>query len=174
MLARKTNNWMIKEESRSAAENNFTALGIRKKIKHSIARLKDLPDDPHYVAKGMAIGVFVSMTPTIPLHTVIALALALIFRASKIAAAIGVWFSNPLTIPIFYFASYWVGSLLFGHLSACNGVCESITDLLKMGVGVALESIIGGMVIGIGPAAAAYFITRTIVARMKSHQKSVR
>jgi uncharacterized protein (DUF2062 family) len=146
---------------------------IRQQIKRGAARLKELPGDPHYVAKGMAIGVFVSMTPTIPFHTVIALALAFIFRASKIAAAIGVWLSNPLTIPIFYFASYRTGSLLFGDLEACNGVCESVTDLLKLGVEVALATIIGGVVIGLGPAAAAYFITRTIVARMESRQISL-
>jgi uncharacterized protein (DUF2062 family) len=149
------------------------ALKIRQKIKCGAARLKDLPGDPHYVAKGMAIGVFVSITPTIPFHTVIALSLAFIFRASKIAAAIGVWFSNPLTIPIFYFASYQTGSLLFGDLAACNGVCESITDLLKLGIEVALATIIGGIVIGLGPATAAYFITRTIVVRMKSHKISL-
>jgi len=151
----------------------FHSVEIRQQIKRGAARLKELPGDPHYVAKGMAIGVFVSLTPTIPFHTVIALALAFIFRASKIAAAIGVWFSNPLTIPIFYFASYRAGSLLFGDLAACNGVCESVTDLLKLGVEVALATIIGGIVIGLGPAAAAYFITRTIVTRMKSRQISL-
>jgi uncharacterized protein (DUF2062 family) len=151
----------------------FHSVELRHQIKRGAARLKELPGDPHYVAKGMAIGVFVSITPTIPFHTVIALALAFIFRASKIAAAIGVWFSNPLTIPIFYFASYRAGSLLFGDLEACNGVCESVTDLLKLGIEVALATIIGGIVIGLGPAAAAYFITRTIVARMKSRQISL-
>jgi uncharacterized protein (DUF2062 family) len=148
------------------------ALTIRQRIKRGAERLRDLPGEPHYVAKGMAIGVFVSMTPTIPFHTLIALALAFIFRASKIAAAIGVWFSNPLTIPIFYFASFQVGRLLFGNLAACSGACESITELLKLGVQVALATIVGGVVVGLGPATAAYFITRTIVVRMKSRQKS--
>lgn len=148
------------------------ALKIRQKINCGTARLKDLSGDPHYVAKGMAIGVFVAITPTIPFHTAIALALALIFRASKIAAAMGVWFSNPLTIPIFYFASYEAGSLLFGYLAGCNGACESIAGLSKLGVEVALATIIGGIVIGLGPAIAAYFITRTIVARMRSRKTS--
>jgi uncharacterized protein (DUF2062 family) len=155
-------------------ENNFNTLDLKQKIKHGTEKLKNLSGDPHYIAKGMAIGVFVSITPTIPLHTVIALSLALIFRASKIAAAIGVWLSNPLTIPIFYFASYRAGSFLFGDLAACNGICESITDLLKLGIGVALATIIGGIVIGLAPAAATYFITRTIITRMKSRQISVR
>jgi uncharacterized protein (DUF2062 family) len=83
-----------------------------------------------------------------------------------------VWFSNPLTIPIFYFASFQVGRLLFGNLAACSGACESITELLNLGVQVALATIVGGVVVGLGPATAAYFITRTIVVRMKSRQKS--
>jgi uncharacterized protein (DUF2062 family) len=148
------------------------ALTIRQRIKRGAERLRDLPGEPHYVAKGMAIGIFVSITPTIPFHTLIALALAFIFRASKIAAAIGVWFSNPLTIPIFYFASFQVGRFLFGNLAACSGACESITNLLKLGVEVALATIVGGVVVGLGPATAAYFITRTIVVRMKSRRKS--
>lgn len=148
------------------------ALTIRQKIKRGTERLKDLPGEPHYIAKGMAIGVFVSITPTIPFHTLIALALAFIFRASKLAAAIGVWFSNPFTIPIFYFASYRMGRLFFGNLAACSGACESITDLLKLGVEVALATIVGGVVVGLGPAAAAYFITRIIVVRMKSRRNS--
>ena len=149
------------------------ALTIRQRIKRGAEQLRDLPGEPHYVAKGMAIGVFVSITPTIPFHTLIAVALAFIFRASKIAAAIGVWFSNPLTIPIFYFASFRVGRLLFGNLPACSGACESITNLLKLGVEVALATIVGGIVVGLGPATAAYFITRTIIARMKSRRESV-
>jgi uncharacterized protein (DUF2062 family) len=160
----------MKKKSCASAANNFTALKTRQKIKDGLARLKDLPGDPHYVAKGMAIGVFVSMTPTIPFHTVIAVALALIFRASKIAAAIGVWFSNPLTIPIFYFASYQAGRLLFGNLATCNGACKSLTDLLTLGAEVALATIVGGIVMGIGPAIAAYFITRSVVTRMRSRR----
>jgi len=174
ITARKTNIFPETKEPRLSVENNFKALDLRQKIRRGTEQFKNLSGDPHYVAKGIAIGVFVSITPTIPLHTVIALALALIFRASKIAAAIGVWLSNPLTIPIFYFASYRVGSLLFGDLAACNGACESITDLFKLGVEVTLATIFGGVVLGIGPAVAAYFITRTIIVRLKSRQTAVR
>ena len=69
--------------------------------RRSLARIKELNGDPHYVALGMAIGVFVGVTPTIPFHTALALGLSFIFRGSKAAAAIGVWFSNPITIPFF-------------------------------------------------------------------------
>ena len=79
-------------------------------IRAFIANAKTLQGDPHYVAVGMAIGVFIGITPTIPLHTVIAVALAFVLRGSKPAAIIGVWFANPITIPLFYWASYEIGA----------------------------------------------------------------
>ena len=39
----------------------------------------------------LAIGVFIGITPTIPLHTILAVSLALLVRGSKLAAALGVW-----------------------------------------------------------------------------------
>jgi uncharacterized protein (DUF2062 family) len=162
----------METEQRSRIEKNSTRLSLKKRIRLGIEKLKDLHGDPHYVAMGMAIGIWVSMTPTIPFHTVIAVGLSFLFRGSQIAAAIGVWFSNPLTIPIFYLASYKTGSLLFGRLSACNGACESISELLKLGMKVTLATLSGGAVIGIIPAIAVYFLTRTLVTRIKSSKTS--
>ena len=48
-------------------------------IREFIQRAKTLQGDPHYIAMGMAVGVFVSLTPTVPFHTVIAIFLAFIF-----------------------------------------------------------------------------------------------
>jgi len=54
---------------------------IHKNLRYNIRqygqKIKQLQGDPHHVALGMAIGVFVGVTPTIPFHTVIAVALAL-------------------------------------------------------------------------------------------------
>jgi uncharacterized protein (DUF2062 family) len=140
---------------------------LREKIRHRIKRFKELHGNPHYVAMGMAIGVFVALTPTIPFHTVIAVGLAFIFKGSKAAAAIGVWLSNPVTIPIFYFASYKVGAFLFDHQMAPAVIPESITTLLKLGLNVSAISIIGGVLLGIPPAVVTYFITRNLVPILK-------
>ena len=71
--------------------------------------ISGLQGNPRFIAFGMAIGVFVGITPTIPFHTIFALILAFIFRASKTASVAGVWIANPITIPIFYIASYKIG-----------------------------------------------------------------
>ncbi len=82
---------------------------LKKNIALFVGKVKKLPGDPHYIAFGIAIGIFVAMTPTIPLHTIIAIALAVLFKASKPAAILGVWVSNPFTVVFLYFACYKAG-----------------------------------------------------------------
>ncbi|MEA1900520.1 MAG: DUF2062 domain-containing protein [Thermodesulfobacteriota bacterium] len=147
-------------------------MNLREKIQHFITRFKQLNGDPHYVAFGMAIGVFISVTPTIPFHTVIALALAFILRGSKAAAAIGVWFSNPITIPLFYKGSYDVGISILGNSAPFGTKYESILELLKLGADVTIAMMTGGVILGILPALAAYFITRRIFIRLRLRKKS--
>jgi hypothetical protein len=147
-------------------------MNFREKIRQLITRFKQLNGDPHYVALGMAIGVFISVTPTIPFHTVIALFLAFILRGSKAAAAIGVWFSNPVTIPLFYKGSYDVGVSILGNSAPFSTEYESILELLKLGADVTIAMITGGVVLGILPAIAAYFITRRIFIKLRLRKKS--
>jgi hypothetical protein len=147
-------------------------MNLREKIQHLITRFKQLNGDPHYVALGMAIGVFISVTPTIPFHTVIALALAFILRGSKAAAAIGVWFSNPITIPLFYKGSYDLGISILGNSAPFSTEYESILELLKLGADVTIAMITGGVILGILPAIAAYFITRRIFIKLRLRKKS--
>ena len=148
--------------------NTEVLVKSRDRLLHWIARVKELHGDPHYVAIGMAIGVFVSITPTIPFQSIIAVCLSLIFRGSKAAAAIGVWFSNPLTIPILYFASFKTGVLLFGASNTANVSGGSITELLKLGLNVTIASVSGGLILGILPGIATYFITRKIMQKLRS------
>ena len=145
----------------------------RERLLHWIARVKELHGDPHYVAIGMAIGVFISITPTMPFQSIIAVGLSFILRGSKAAAAIGVWFSNPLTIPMLYFASFKTGVLLFGGSSTVNIADGSLTELLKLGIEVTIASISGGLVLGILPGIATYFITRKIMQKIRSHKQSI-
>ena len=115
----------------------------------------------------MAIGIFVSITPTMPFHTVIAVALAFILRGSKAAAAIGVWFCNPITAPFFYLGSYKTGMFILGHSAPFDVKYESVLELIKLGTDVTMAMIVGGIILGILPGIAAYFITRNIITRIR-------
>lgn len=140
-------------------------------IREFIKRAKTLRGDPHYVAMGMAIGVFISITPTIPFHTVIAVALAFVLKGSKPAAVIGVWFSNPITIPFFYLGCYRVGMLILDKPIAFDRKFMTIQELLKMGWEVTAAMILGGVILGIIPGIAAYFITRNIFTKIRMRKQ---
>ena len=132
-----------------------------------IDRVKNLEGDPHFVAMGLAIGVFISITPTIPFHTVLAVSLAILLRGSKVAAALGVWFSNPVTAPIFYWGSYKLGMYILGNRAPFDVKYESILELLDLGMDVTIAMIAGGIILGILPGIASYFITRKIIVTIR-------
>lgn len=133
-------------------------------------RAKKLQGNPHYIAMGMAIGVFIGITPTMPFHTIIAVFLAFLFRGSKAAAALGVWFCNPLTAPFFYLGSYKVGMFILGNPAPFNTKYESILELLKLGADVTMAMIAGGAILGILPGIATYVLTLKIFTTI--HQRS--
>ena len=134
-------------------------LSVKRKIKDFVFQAKHLQGDPHYVATGMAIGVFIGVTPTIPLHTVLAVALAFVFKCSKPAAIIGVWVGNPITIPFFYIGSYYLGTFLFNISTPFNPDHISIHQLMQLGLEITVAMNIGGVLLGIPFGVAAYFIT---------------
>jgi len=134
-------------------------LSVKRKIKDFVVQAKQLKGDPRYVATGMAIGVFIGVTPTIPLHTVLAVAIAFVFKCSKPAAIIGVWVGNPITIPFFYIGSYHLGTFLFNISTPFNPDHTSIHQLMQLGLEITVAMNIGGVLLGIPFGVAAYFIT---------------
>ncbi|HSQ86496.1 MAG TPA: DUF2062 domain-containing protein [Desulfobacterales bacterium] len=151
------------ESNTKTSQRRFSRYNFRE----FIDRVKKLEGDPHFVAMGLAIGVFISITPTIPFHTVLAVFLAIIFRGSKAAAALGVWFSNPVTAPIFYWGSYKLGMYLLGNRVPFDVKYESILELLDLGMDVTIAMIAGGIILGILPGIASYFITRKIITTIR-------
>ena len=139
-------------------------------VREFVERVKKLEGDPHYVAMGMAIGIFVGITPTMPFHTVIAVALAFILRGSKAAAAIGVWFCNPISAPFLYLGSYKTGMFIFGHSAPFDVKYESVFELLKLGADVTIAMVFGGIILGILPSFASYFIMRKIITTLRSRK----
>jgi len=160
---------MEKKESHSSQDK--THWFQKHSLREFIRRAKTLQGDPHYVAMGMAIGVFVSLTPTIPFHTVLAIALAFILKGSKPAAAIGVWLCNPITLPFFYLGSYQVGMLFLDKPISFDVKYKTVQELMKMGWDVTIAMLIGGLILGIIPGIASYFITRSLFTKIRIRKK---
>lgn len=159
---------MIKKEPETPKPARYP---IAPKLKEIVSKLKQLDGDPHYISTGVAIGVFIAMTPTIPFHSILAIILAFLFHASKAAAFIGAWASNPVTIPFIYLANYKIGMFLIGNSTHCDDKYQSIIQLCKLGFEVPLAMMAGGMILGIPVAFTAYFITRNILSTLRDHKR---
>ena len=163
-------NSRIKEAEKQKGSKKSEGFLQKYNLREFVKRVKRLEGDPHYIAMGMAIGVFVGITPTMPFHTVVAVALAFILRGSKAAAALGVWFCNPITAPFFYLGSYKTGMFIFGNSAPFDVKYESVLELLKLGMDVTMAMIVGGVILGILPGIAAYVITRKIMTTLRSRK----
>ena len=141
---------------------------LKEQLKSFWHKIKKLQGEPRYIATGMAIGVFIGITPTIPFHTVIAIALAFLFKGSKPAAAIGVWIANPITIPIFYIGSFKVGTLLLNRPIPFDVKFESIPELLTLGLDVTVAMVVGGAILGIVPSIISYIVTYRFFKAVRS------
>ena len=141
-------------------------MALRRVLRYHWLKFRRLQEDPRKIAGGMALGVFVGITPTIPFHTVVVLSLAALLRVSPVTAFIGIQIGNPLTIPAIYLAAYKVGQFLLYRdrplVFPETFSFEAWIAVLWQG-GVALQ--VGGVIIAILPAVAAYFLTLWIVQR---------
>lgn len=138
-----------------------------------VRELRELRGKPHEISLGLAVGVFIALTPTIPFHTVLAVALAALLRGSKLAAALGVWVSNPLTIPLFYYGSYRLGKFVLGYRELAMPHDYSLISLVKLGGHATVAMLHGGVLLGILPALVAYFLAYrfTTSARFQGRSK---
>ena len=141
-------------------------MALRRLLRYHWLKFRRLQEDPRKVAGGMALGVFIGITPTIPFHMVGVLSLAALLRVSPVTAFIGIQIGNPLTIPAIYLASYKVGQFLL-YRGKPLVFPETFSFKAWIGVlwqgGVALQ--VGGVILAIPPAIVAYFFTLWIVQR---------
>jgi len=71
-------------------------------------------DPPHRLALGVAIGLFVTFTPTIGFQSALVIALAWMFGANKLVGLPLVWISNPATFIPIYYPCYRLGRWVLG------------------------------------------------------------
>jgi len=74
-----------------------------------LLRFIRLQGTPHEISKGVALGIFIGMTPTFGFQMAIAVFFAWLLRESKLAAVLGVWITNPVTAPVIYALEYETG-----------------------------------------------------------------
>jgi uncharacterized protein (TIGR03546 family) len=137
----------------------------------NVKKLMELPDRPHSIALGTAVGVFIGFTPLYGAKTVLAVILALIVRGNKLAAAIMVNLYDVLfpLLPFIFEAQYQLGEWMLGRKRVDGAVVHGLTlhELLSwttfLSIGEPL--LLGSLVFGAVAAPIAYFIALPLVRR---------
>ena len=131
-----------------------------------------LQGDPHSLALGVAIGLFVGITPTLPLHTALIILFSWLLRGNFLAALIAATvISNPLTwLPQYYF-SWRLGNLLLpgylswprieallGLLTSGLGFKQCLAPLKELGLDAIVVMLVGGVLLAIPFTCAGYIL----------------
>lgn len=131
---------------------------------------------PHAIAGGMALGLFIGMSPFFGLHVITAIALAALFKWSKISALIGVQITNALTAPMIYPINYWVGVKLAGSSGRAIWPADfSLGELAKLfreSTHIMMDLMIGGAVLGVPLAIVGYVLTLRMVMAYRRRRRS--
>ncbi|MGV1098779.1 DUF2062 domain-containing protein [Thiovibrio sp. JS02] len=144
-----------------------------------------LQGDPHSLALGVAIGLFVGVTPTLPLHTVLIIGLAGLLRGNIIAGLIAsVVISNPLTMLPQYYFSWRIGSLLLpGHLSweRIKGLLvrinsgadfqEILASIGRLGLDSVAVMLLGGILLATPFTIAGYLLSLRFFTTLRKRQQ---
>ncbi len=159
---------------------------LRRTARYHYLRFRRLQGSPSSLAAGSAIGAAVAITPTLPLHTIIIVALTLMLRVSTVAAIIaGTIVSNPLTFVPQYYLAWKIGNFFLpGRLNwariqqvleqlRAQGLLESLHTLSHLSMDAILVMMTGGIILAIPTGLLTYFFTYRFFTglRLKRQQK---
>jgi uncharacterized protein (DUF2062 family) len=152
-------------------------MNIKKRLKEVYLRFVKTKDTPHNIALGFAIGIFYGLFPLA--GVIFTLMTAMIFRANKIAAIIGVFVTNTWMSAILALPSVKLGAKIFGlnWQIAWQDIrrylfMADIKDVINVLSGdVLLPTLVGFLIIALGIAAVGYFVSLFIIIRYRGRGK---
>ena len=144
-------------------------------LQKGYARFLKIRGHPHEIALGLALGLFIAMTPTMGFQMAIAICIATFFKLNKVAAGIGVWATNPLTAPIIYPICYYIGSRIYSvPKSQTVGAGLDVKlfyTLIVKAPELFIALTIGGVIIGLPLAIAGYYFAYSALHRYQDEIK---
>lgn len=144
----------------------WPSMGWRAFARYLVLQVLRLADNPHKVALGVAVGIFVSWTPLLGFHNLLIVILCWICGASILAGLASAFLGNPWTLPLMWWSAYELGQRVLGlHHVKVLKVLESLTfhklwahlwPLLKL---VFLPTMLGAVILGFVSGAVSYWLT---------------
>ena len=164
--------------------------GWIKKAESWFVHLLHLDDSPHRIAFGVAIGMFIALTPTMGVQMALTVLVATLLRANKVSGVPLAWITNPLTaVPVYSF-NYLVGRALVGGpglkeiegaMAAAmdpslgwGGLARAWWDLMLRGAApLWVGCVLVGLVAGVLAYAAMYYLITTYRRRYKERLRAL-
>lgn len=138
---------------------------LRRSARYHYLRILRQRTSSHGLATGLATGVFSAFLPYlpfVPLHSIVAVALAFILRGSKAVALA----TSVLISPVVPFTCWWlqlkIGQMIW-PMPGCNLSDLSLEKLMAVGCKGLLLLTIGGVVLGAPLAVATYAFARPAI-----------
>lgn len=145
-------------------------------------------DTPHSIALGVALGVFVSLTPTVGFQMLTVVIIGTFIKANRIIAAVLCWISNPVTTLPMYYGYYWLGATILGldlwafknFSTRIDGFMNDIdrlgywTSLTKLGSETLLPLWLGSLIIAVVVSIPLYPLTRRALRKHRESKGAMR
>ena len=156
-----------------------------------VNKVLEAGDPPRRIARGVAVGSFIAVTPTVGFQIPLTLLSATILRGNRLAAVAMTFFFNPFIIippSYWYLPAYYIGTFLLGlepiglsRISAAysltssgvfNRAWELLGNLWSLGLDIYGPMLVGGVVMGIPVSIVMYKVSYRIASRYKKKQTS--
>ncbi len=137
---------------------------LERTLQYLYLRFVRIRREPEEMARGLAAGVFVGLTPLIGFHMLLALALALVVRGNKFMALLSCWVGNPVTWSFFFLLEYRIGRWILGP--GPGGVQELSLNpekLLQASWSIFYPTMLGSILLGLVAAVAVYFASVPLI-----------
>jgi uncharacterized protein (DUF2062 family) len=166
-------------------QDKKSPMNPKRSARYYYLKFMRLKGDPHSLALGTAIGIFIGITPTMPLHTVLIIMATVVTRSSTIAALLASFLvCNPITYVPQYYLSTVVGNVLTPYeltwtrikevldvLLQHPGLSKSIEALAGLGYEAAIVLVVGGIVLALPGAVASYFLSLRLFVKIRQKRR---
>ena len=164
----------------------------RDKVKGFLVWLMMLDDTAHSIAMGVAVGLFIGLTPTVGVQMLLVLAVSMVIRCNRTVGCAMVWVSNIATmVPIFFFnykVGAWVLRMDAGSLASARDdirhafhapgwsqrILVTIRAFGRMAIELAGPLWLGSLIVATVVSVSAYFLMRhAVMLYRRAHQRRV-
>ena len=160
-------------------------MNLKRIARYYYLKFMRLKGDPQSLALGTAIGIFIGITPTMPLHTIVIILATLLTRSSTIAALLASFLvCNPITYVPQYYLSTIIGNAVTPYeltwarikevldiLLQHPGVYKSLEVLAGLGYEAAIVLVVGGTVLALPCGIASYFLSLRFFLKIRQKRR---